>query len=97
MLYTSLILLKGYQRESIHTTVRYLFQDGFKQFDVQASKQPGIRCTIQFAVDTDNLEEDEYLLEIGSLGYVVSGRCLTESGIWRTRRDDRLQRDFFLL
>lgn len=58
---------------------RAFSQDGFKQFDVQASKQPGIRCTIQFAVDTGNLEEDEYLLEIGSLGYVVSGRCLTES------------------
>lgn len=58
---------------------RAFSQDGFKQFDVQASKQPGIRCTIQFAVDTGSLEEDEYLLEIGSLGYVVSSRCLTES------------------
>ena len=54
-------------------------QDGFKQFDVEAGKKTGISCTIQFSADTDRLEEDQYLLEIGTKGWVVSGTCLTET------------------
>lgn len=54
-------------------------QNGFQQFDVKAGKRPGISCTIQFAADTGKLEEDQYLLEIGTKGWVVSGTCLTEA------------------
>ena len=53
--------------------------DGFQSFEVQQSKSPGISCTIKYTVDTDKLKEDQYLLEIGTLGYTVSERCLTES------------------
>lgn len=54
-------------------------QDGFRQFDAEVGKKPGISCTIQFTVDTDHPEEDQYLLEIGTKGWVVWGTCLTET------------------
>lgn len=78
---TETMYIYGYMNEkwSYERGFQGFSQDGFQKFDVQDSRKPGISCTIEFVVDTDQLKEDCYLLEIGAGGPVVSQSCLTES------------------
>ena len=53
--------------------------DGFIKCEADKVEKRGICCNIQFIVDTESAEEQEYLISLNQQGDIIEEKCLTKS------------------